>query len=257
MNQKITISILQYDINPDIRSNIDKLEVLFKDCHQNSIIVLPEMFNTGFDIEVESVDFDLISQSLEYLKRKSIELNSLILATTLIKEDTKFFNRLLAFEAGNIIHSYDKRHLFSLSRENKMLCQGKSNLSFKYKGIKIKTQICYDLRFPVWVRNTENYDLLIYSANWPARRDSHWEALLKARSIENQCFTIACNRIGNDTSGVSHIGNSLIFDYNGEKLICSNKEQTITYQIDLDQQQKFRKKFPFLNDKDDFKITSI
>jgi predicted amidohydrolase len=257
MQAKFNINILQYDISNNISENIFKLKKFFVNANTDSIIVLPEMFNTGFNFDIELVNWEDLSDSLDFLKQKSKELNSLIMASSLYEDNGNFYNRLFAFESGKLVHTYDKRHLFCLSEEKKKITKGKTNSCFNYKGIKIKTQICYDLRFPVWVRNDENYDLLIYTANWPASRNMHWESLLKARAIENQSFTIACNRIGRDTTNVNHIGNSLIFNANGDKLVSSEKEELIKYEIDFSEQSKIRERFPFLEDKDDFKILNI
>jgi predicted amidohydrolase len=166
----------------------------------------------------------------------------------------KYFNRFYWVDAHRFLH-YDKKHLFGYGKESEVYSAGDRMLIVDYKGWKIKPLICYDLRFPVWSRNTENYDLLLYVANWPNTRASAWRQLLRARAIENLCFVCGVNRIGVDGLGLKYIGDSAIIDYMGEDIISSTDvEQVITCTLEKSKMNSFREQFNFLNDRDAFTL---
>lgn len=249
------VYIIQYDIQPTIAENINKIKCLLNEniC-EGSIILLPETFNTGFNVEIKALDFSEIQKSIKFIQNVAVERKSLIFATSFFKENNFIFNRLFAFFPDRSIKHSDKRHLFRLSKEATELTKGQEKIIIDYSGIKICPLICYDLRFPIWSRNNEDYDLMLYLANWPKVRIEHWLTLLKARAIENQLYTIGVNRIGIDANGVEYSGNSVVFDFNGDCIINEETEKTIHCKLNFKKQKKHRQKYPFLLDRDAFKI---
>ncbi|MCI2229879.1 amidohydrolase [Polaribacter sp. MSW13] len=220
------------------------------------LIVLPEMFTSGFTMNPKNVAENMDGFSVSWMLRIAIEKQIAICGSLVISENKNFYNRLVFVHPSGKIETYDKRHSFTLAGENKIYTSGTEKRIVNYKGWKICPLICYDLRFPVWGRNTENYDLLIYMANWPVTRIKAWDTLLKARSIENMCYTVGVNRTGKDANDFDYSGNSLIVNYLGEQLSSLNKNEVgiITATLYKPAQEKIRKKLGFLNDKDSFKI---
>jgi len=219
------------------------------------LIVLPEMFSTGFTMHPERVAETMQGETIVWLQHFAKAKNCAITGSLVIQENGTFYNRLVfVFPDGKIEH-YDKRHLFTLAGETKAYTAGTSKLIVEYKGWKICPLICYDLRFPVLARNSENYDLLIYVANWPNVRANAWNALLKARAIENMSYTVGVNRIGTDENKNTYFGDSQIVDCMGNYTIEPQQSEGL-FIIDLDKstQDQNRKKFGFLNDRDDFEL---
>jgi predicted amidohydrolase len=195
-------------------------------------------------------------EAVQWMLGRASAKNSLIIGSLLIKDADNFYNRLIvAFPNGEIQH-YDKRHLFSYAGEDKVFKPGKDRLIFEYKGFRICPLICYDLRFPVWSRNTENFDLLIYTANWPDARMLAWDTLLRARAIENLCYVAGLNRVGVDNNDLVYTGHSGLYDAMGASLLKlqEGKEEIKSYRIDKLHLDQVRDQFRFLNDKDEFKI---
>ncbi|MFY0483102.1 amidohydrolase [Flavobacterium sp. PLA-1-15] len=219
------------------------------------LIVLPEMFTTGFSMHPTGIAETMEGNSVSWLKNIAKSRNTAITGSLVVKENENFYNRLLfVFPSGEIQH-YDKRHLFSLAGEDELYSAGAKKLIIEYKSWKICPLICYDLRFPVFSRNTEEYDLLLYVANWPTARITAWDALLKARAIENMCYTIGVNRIGEDGNDHPYPGHSQAIDFLGSTIIeSSEKEVILIAELDKQQLLETRKKLGFLNDRDDFKI---
>jgi len=252
----MNIYTVQFDIqwhSPE--ANFRKIErLLEKKDLKNSIVVLPEMFNTGYTMHPEEVE-GYAQITINWLKNFSYTNNCLITGSIPVNNEGKYFNRLYAFAHGNNVAIYEKRHLFSNAGEDKIYSAGNSIISTKYNGLSIRFAICYDLRFPVWLRNTELYDILIVVANWPAKRDKIWEILLKARAIENQATVVGVNRIGTDKNGFSYAGNSLIINAKGEILAkCNDNEAVCKINFDKKEQDGFREKFDTLKDADNFNI---
>lgn len=220
------------------------------------LVVLPEMFTTGFTMHPENVAETMDGNAISWMKKMASEKQIAITGSLVITDDKKYYNRLVFVHPSGKIETYDKRHSFTLAGEDKVYTSGNEKLIVEYKGWKICPLICYDLRFPVWARNTENYDLLIYMANWPVKRIKAWDTLLKARAIENMCYTIGVNRTGKDGNGYEYSGNSIVVDYLGENLshLAKNEVGIINAKIDKNHQLKTRKKLGFLNDKDSFSI---
>ncbi|RYY72069.1 MAG: amidohydrolase [Chitinophagaceae bacterium] len=251
------IALIQTDIIwEDAEQNRKNFEAkIYTIASDVDLIVLPEMFTTGFSMHPDEIAETMEGNSVSWLKTIAKSKNSAITGSLVIKENNHFYNRLLfVFPSGEIQH-YDKRHLFSLAGEDELYSAGTKKLIIEYKGWKICPLICYDLRFPVFSRNTEEYDLLLYVANWPTARITAWNTLLKARAIENMCYTIGVNRIGEDGNHHPYPGHSQAIDFLGNSIIESSEKETILI-AELEKQQllETRKKLGFLNDRDAFEI---
>ena len=219
------------------------------------LIVLSEMFSTGFTMHPKGVAETMEGETVAWLQHLAKAKNCAITGSLIIKENGNYYNRLVfVFPDGKIEH-YDKRHLFSLAGENNEFTAGNDKLIVDYKGWKICPLICYDLRFPVFSRNTDNYDLLIYVANWPKARANAWNSLLQARAIENMSYTIGLNRIGKDESKNSYSGDSQIVDCIGNFTLEPQQcDEVYIVKLDKKAQDRNRKKFDFLNDADTFEL---
>jgi omega-amidase len=222
------------------------------------LIVLPEMFSTGFTMNPSSVAETMQGETVEWMSLLARATKRAITGSLVIEENGEFYNRLLfVFPSGETKY-YDKRHLFTLAGEDKVYTKGDQKLIVDYLGWKICPLICYDLRFPVFSRNTESYDLLLYVANWPKIRTNAWDTLLKARAIENMCYSVGVNRIGLDYHGYEHIGHSQVIDFLGEYLITPQEiEGVFITELDKEKMYETRKKLDFLNDKDQFIIQGL
>lgn len=219
------------------------------------LIILPEMFSTGFSMSAERWAENMDGSTIQWLKRISTLTGAMIGGSFIVQDDSRYYNRFVFVHQGNIIHYYDKRHLFGMAGEDSVFTAGSKSGTFEYLGWKIRPAICYDLRFPVWTRNSDNYDVLIYTANWPSKRAIHWNALLPARAIENQCYVLAVNRIGTDGNGLEYQGDSGVYGPSGQKLVSAeNKETCINFNLDRTFLSEYRKELPFLQDADEFKI---
>lgn len=218
------------------------------------LIILPEMFMTGFSMNPSEVAETMDGETILWLKTIAKEKNTAITGSLIIKENNNYYNRLVFVFPSGKIQTYDKRHTFTLAGENKVYKAGNKKLIIDYKGWKICPLICYDLRFPIWSRNIENYDLLIYVANWPKPRINAWNTLLKARAIENMSYCIGVNRVGLDINGYEYTGNSAVYDGLGKEISTIKPNEIITEIITLNKDDllKTREKFRFLDDKDDF-----
>ena len=248
------VSLIQSDIIwEDKNSNLKKYQEQIDKIESTELIVLPEMFTTGFSMSPKDISEKMNGETIQWMKQNAHKMNSAICGSIIIEEDDKYFNRFIWINPDGSIHQYDKRHLFFSESDN--YTSGDSKVIIEYKGWKICPLICYDLRFPVWSRNSEEYDLLIYVANWPSKRKFAWRSLLVARAIENQCYVIGVNRVGFDNSENFHSGETSIINALGELLyIKSHTEDVFTTDISKPELDKVRKQFPFLNDKDNFKI---
>ena len=218
------------------------------------IIILPEMFTSGFTMNAKAVAEKMNGESISWMKKIAKEKNSVITGSLVVKDNGQFFNRLLFVEPNGNIQYYDKRHTFTLAGEDKVYSAGNKKLIVDFKGWKICPLICYDLRFPVWSRNTENYDLLIYVANWPKPRISAWDTLLQARAIENMSYCIGVNRIGKDGVGIEYSGHTAGYDVLGNKIskMLPNEDKTEILVLERRHVESYRNKLKFLNDKDTF-----
>ena len=220
------------------------------------LIILPEMFTTGFTMNASKIAENMQGPTVEWMQNMAAKSNSAITGSLVIEENKKYFNRLLfVLPDGKVFH-YDKRHTFTFAGEDKIYKAGSEKLIIDYNGWKICPLICYDLRFPVWSRNIEDYDLLIYVANWPKPRIKAWDALLKARAIENMCYCVGVNRIGTDESNNEYSGNSAVYDVLGEEIsnMRPDKEQTEVVILSKDHITTNRERLQFLNDRDAFTL---
>ncbi len=251
----ISVSIIQSDIIWEDRlSNLKNYQNKINQIESTDLIVLPEMFTTGFSMNPKDISENMNGETVQWMKDNASKMNSAVCGSIIIEEDDKYFNRFIWVNPDGSIHHYDKKHLFSFAGENENYTSGSDKLIIDYRGWKICPLICYDLRFPVWSRNLEGYDLLIYVANWPDKRKLAWKTLLTARAIENQCYVIGVNRIGKDTKNY-YSGDSSIINALGETLYTnSHIEDTYTTSITKYELNKVRSQLPFLNDKDNFKI---
>jgi predicted amidohydrolase len=219
------------------------------------LILLPEMFNTGFSMEAEKLAETMDGPTIEWMADMAGKSRAVVTGSLIIRTDQGYFNRLIWMRPDGSYGTYDKRHLFRLAKEQDYYQAGESNQIFELKGWRIQPQICYDLRFPVWSRNTRAYDLLLYVANWPAKRRYAWQTLLRARAIENICYVAAVNRIGQDGNGFDHAGDSAVLSYMGEEIIHKAEDELITtIELDKNALDEFRARFPAQLDGDSFVI---
>lgn len=222
------------------------------------LIVLPEMFTSGFTMSPENVAETMQGETITWLKVLAKAKNWAITGSLVISENGNFYNRLVFIFPSGEIQFYDKRHLFTLAGEDKVYTSGNQKIVVDYLGWKICPLICYDLRFPAFSRNAEDYDLLIYVASWPKIRTNAWEALLKARAIENMSYAIGVNRIGTDANGYEYIGHSQAVDFLGNYVLEPEEfESSFLVVLDKEKMLETRQKLGFLNDRDSFEIKNI
>ncbi|MEI6816043.1 MAG: amidohydrolase [Bacteroidota bacterium] len=258
---KVTIiqtSLVWEKIDANLKWFDEKLLKIPKD--STDLIVLPEMFNTGFTMNADAFHELMNGKTMKWMLKKAKEKNAVVTGSLIIKEGENYFNRLIWMQPNDKIEYYDKRHLFRISDEHSNFTKGGNKLLVELKGWRICPMICYDLRFPVWVRNKDEYDLLLFVANWPERRNYPWQQLLIARAIENIAYVVGVNRIGEDGNGINHSGNSVVLDPLGMPLIStnpsliSNAEYIATVTLSHANLEKYRSTFPFAMDRDSFTI---
>lgn len=229
----------------------------------NHIVVLPEMFSTGFSMQPSAFAETMKGKAVQWMKQIASTQKIILTGSLMIEEDGKFYNRLLWILPNGQVGFYNKRHLFAYAKENEHYTPGSQQFIAQVNGFKIKCLVCYDLRFPVWAsqqtkdKNEEElFDILLYVANWPERRSLAWKSLLVARAIENQCYVVACNRVGVDGNNINHSGDSMIINPLGEILSrSSNQEAILTQTISKESIQHIRTQFPFWKDGDDFSLS--
>jgi omega-amidase len=251
----MTIALIQSELfwEDAVRNRNHFFEIIASLKEQVDLVVLPEMFSTGFTMNPAEVAETMEGETVSWMRSLATENQFAICGSVVIEENHEFFNRfLLVFPSGKI-EFYDKRHLFTLAGEDKVYTAGTAKRIIEYKDFRICPQVCYDLRFPVFARNTEDYDLLIYVANWPEPRINAWDALLKARAIENMSYVVGVNRIGTDANGHRYPGHSIILDYLGNPIATSDNNIIIAT-LDKNAMLESRQKFGFLNDRDDFTV---
>lgn len=239
------------------KANADHYDTLFQSIPKGAdLIVLPEMFMTGFSMNAEHCAESMDGASIQWMENKAKQYNCALMGSLIIREETNYFNRLLFVYPNGKIRYYDKRHLFTLAGEDKVYTSGKEILVLDYLGWNICPMICYDLRFPAWARNTKGYDVLLFVANWPKPRIDAWDTLLKARAIENMSYVIGVNRVGQDHNGLEYVGHSQGFDALGNRLNERNepKQKIMTIRLNKTKLQETRNQFQFLNDRDFFTI---
>lgn len=257
--ESLQIALLQLDlIWENAPANRNKIERLLSTVQGDvDIIVLPEMFTTGFSMQPAPLAETMQGETVNWLRQQAKSRNAAITGSIIITEKGAFYNRLLWVLPNGDILTYDKRHLFTLAGEDQVYTPGNKQLVVDFKGWKIMPLVCYDLRFPVWSRNTSSYDLLLYVANFPDKRGLAWRTLLQARAIENQVYTIGLNRVGLDGNDIYYAGDSCLIDYDGRvSTHLPPREMVQHLVINKTSQANFRKKLAFLPDQDKFTIHS-
>ncbi|ERM80520.1 hypothetical protein P872_13230 [Rhodonellum psychrophilum GCM71 = DSM 17998] len=229
---------------------------------QVDLIVLPEMFSTGFTMDAAEMAEPMNFTTCKWMKQMAAQTNAVLTGSIIIKENSNYYNRLLWVTPEGHVSWYDKRHLFRMAEEDQSFSMGLGRITFDLKGWKVFPQICYDLRFPVWTRNRmENgsfeYDLVLFVANWPSPRINAWDILLKARAVENLSYAIGVNRVGQDGNGIPYSGHSGAYDFKGAQIAFSEiKEEILIVELDHQELEHYREKFPAWKDADDFDIRS-
>lgn len=223
---------------------------------KTDLIVLPEMFSTGFSMNAEALAEDMGGKTMQWMHEQASRYNCVVTGSIIIREDKKYYNRLIWMRPDGTYEKYDKRHLFGLGGEDRVYTPGNDKLFVDLNGWIICPAICYDLRFPVWLRNSgAEYDILLLVANWPEKRAMHWRTLVPARAIENQAFVVAVNRVGHDGNEVYHSGDSMCIDPNGNTVYYKpNDEDLYTFSISKDELIKNRQNHPFLKDADTYTL---
>ncbi|WP_221394761.1 amidohydrolase [Dyadobacter sp. NIV53] len=255
---RLAVALIQTDLYwENVTANLSSLEEKIAAIEKPAdVIILPEMFNSGFTMN-RKVAEPVNLTTTRWMKQIAEQTDALIIGSFAVKDGDEFYNRLFyVFPDGTFSHS-DKRHLFRMGEEHETYTPGNSKKIIDWRGWKICALVCYDLRFPVWSRNIESdqYDLLVYVANWPARRAHAWKSLLIARAIENQSYVVGVNRVGTDALGISYQGDSVAHDFLGEPIcILENKEQDKVVDLSQTDLKNYRKGFPAYLDADTFNI---
>ncbi len=261
MHNTLTFTLIQTQLHwEDKAANLQMLEQKIKSIDvKTEVVVLPEMFSTGFSMKPELFAETMEGNTISWMKKIAIEKKIILTGSLIIEENGKYYNRLIWMLPNGQYGYYNKRHCFGFAGEDEYYTAGNKRLITSVKGWKINVQICYDLRFPVWARQQQNegleYDILLYVANWPERRNHPWKALLTARAIENQAYVIGVNRVGNDGNNIYHSGDSMVVNALGETLYHkAHDEDIFTITLEKDRLIETRNKFPFLKDADEFNI---
>lgn len=256
MDKKLDVALVQSPIfweQPELNRKLFK-EKIDSITNKVDLIVLPEMFTTGFTMSPENLDNKDGDLTIKWMQDRALEKNAAIVGSIVFSENNEHFNRLFFVTPKGEVQHYDKRHTFTLAGEHEKYQAGNQHLILDYKGFKINFMICYDLRFPVWSRNTTDYDVLLYVANWPKTRIEAWDTLLKARAIENMSYCIGVNRIGKDEKGLEYVGHSATYDSLGQQLAFSNKEEILEVTLNKAHISQTRDKLKFLQDRDKFQL---
>jgi len=254
------IALIQSDLYwEDIQANLSQFEEkIWKIESQVDLIVLPEMFNTGFSMNAAKLAEPMNLTTHKWMKQMAAQTNAAVCGSFMVKENGAYFNRLLWMQPDGIFTVYDKHHLFTFASEQNTFTAGQKQLIVDWRGWRFCPLICYDLRFPVWSRNTIEYpyDCLIYLANWPKSRASAWNALLKARAIENASYCLGVNRVGIDGNQIYYVGDSSAYDFKGNEIVrIQDKESTLFIRLNKDSLNQFREEFTVLKDADRFELS--
>ena len=260
---KLTFTLMQADLHwEDKEANLRMFEERINGLQQKTqVVVLPEMFSTGFSMKPEQLAETMEGTTVQWMKKTAAEKKIILTGSVIIKENGHYYNRLLWMLPNGQYGQYDKRHLFAFAGEDQHYTGGTQRLIASVNGWKINLLVCYDLRFPAWARQQFDsnrnfeYDVLIYVANWPEKRSLAWKTLLQARAIENQCYVVGVNRVGKDGNEIYHSGDSMVIDPLGEVLYHKTREEDVhTITLDKEHLQQIREKFPFWRDADSFEI---
>ncbi len=256
----LRVTLVQSDLHwedkaANLRQFTEKLNGL---AGVTSLVVLPEMFTTGFTMNAGPLAEPTDGPTLDWMRQQAHQLDAVVTGSIIARENGNYYNRLLWVRPDGTYQKYDKRHLFTLAEEQHTYTPGQERLLVELKGWTVLPLICYDLRFPAWSRNLEDYHLLLYVANWPEMRRRAWQSLLAARAIENQAYTIGLNRVGKDGKDFPYTGDSSVFDFAGEELLhLAQAEGVFTLRLSFEAQEAFRRKLPFLADRDGVRIEGM
>ena len=266
----LTITTIQANLHwEDKAANLQMFEEKIRNIKEKTeVVVLPEMFSTGFSMQADNLAETMDGPTVEWMKKLSAEKRIILTGSLIIEEEGHFYNRLIWMLPNGQYGVYDKRHLFAYGSEDQHYTSGNKRLIASVKGWKVNLLVCYDLRFPVWSRQTPpppegvegrpeaEYDLLIYVANWPERRNHAWKTLLQARAIENQCYVVGVNRVGTDGTSLNYSGDTMVVDALGTVLYTkAHEEDVFTITLQKESLDETRNKLPFLKDADRFIIT--
>jgi len=262
--QDLKITLVQADLHwEDKTANLTHLDAMLSTVVSTDVILLPEMFNTGFSMQPSALAENMLGKTIDWMRKTAQRKSAVVCGSLIIEDDGRYFNRLVWMEPDGALQFYDKRHLFSLGGEDKLFSAGQKKIFPEYKDWKTLPLICYDLRFPVWSRlsppfteqGANPYHLLIYVANWPDKRLQAWDKLLAARAIENQCYVAAVNRVGIDGHGQEHSGHSCILNAMGEHLAFLDAGEAVTTcTLSAADLAETRGRLPFLADRDEFEL---
>ncbi len=262
-NKNLKVALVQSDLHwEDKTRNLEMFSEKLSNLESVDLIVLPEMFTTGFTMESEKVAEKMSGEAVAWMREMAVDKNAVIGGSLIIEENGNYHNRFCWVSPDGVVQTYDKRHLFRMAGEHEHFSMGESRLITNLSGWRCCPQVCYDLRFPVWSRNSQEsaegpaYDVLIYVANWPEARADAWFSLLKARAIENQAYVIGVNRVGKDGKEIPYSGHSAAFGPKGERLdqIEPYRDQIEVIELNWNDLEEFRKKFPVSMDADQFRI---
>lgn len=257
---RLHCTLIQADLYwEDKEKNLLQLAEMLKNKGPQELVILPEMFNTGFSMRPELLAETMEGETIQWMRRMASQHRIILAGSLIIRENNQYYNRLIWMQPDGAVATYDKRHRFALAGEDQFFAAGEHRLITQANGWRILWQICYDLRFPVWSRqqtiNRPEYDLLVYVANWPDKRSHAWRSLLIARAIENQCYVIGVNRVGTDGNGLEHLGDSMVVDPMGQVLAqITGKPGTETVVLDKNVLEEIRSRLPFWKDADAFSI---
>jgi len=238
----------------DVSANLEMFDIKLRTLQDTDLIILPETFTTGFSMNAAAIAQPMDGEVMEWLTAQAAQHDAVVTGSFIAVDEGKYYNRLIWMQPDGAYQTYDKHHLFTLAKEHLAYTPGQKKLIVELKGWKICPMVCYDLRFPAWSRNLEDYDLLYYIANWPKPRAHHWKTLLMARAIENQCYVAGINRVGTDEKDLAYSGDSTVVDYSGQAYFqLTDTEGVFTTELSYEDLHAFRKKLNFLADRD--KIT--
>ncbi len=264
-SNSIKLALVQADLLwQNTQGNLNKFDEFLQNLEDNTdIVILPEMFATAFTMQVEKLEKPVGKSALAWLKNKAKELDKILVGSLLFEENSRYFNRMFWVRPDTIYSFYDKRHLFRMGNEESVMTAGNQRVVIPFKGMNFMLQVCYDLRFPVWVKNNfdnktkkHDYDVIVYIANWPEVRKQAYSILLKARAIENQAYVIWVNRVGKDNKGTLHSGDSQLIDPLGNivKQLPMHQEDIMYVHLEPDNLKEIRENFEVGLDWDEFDI---
>ncbi|MBN8702583.1 MAG: amidohydrolase [Bacteroidetes bacterium] len=265
----LKVSIVQTALFWEEREkNLSALSNQLQNISNSDLIILPEMFSSGFTMNAAAVAEDMRGESVTWMKKIAKEKNCTICGSLVIKENSGFYNRLVVVDENENIHYYDKKHLFRMSEENNVYTPGNKPLTIRIKGWNVRFFVCYDLRFPIWCRNkfttdtksieSIEYDLAVFVANWPERRSIAWKTLLQARAIENHCYVVGVNRIGSDGNNIPYSGDSAVLNFLGERVSNTKPHENSVETVELSREKltEYRTNFPVWMDADSFTLSN-